>query len=190
MNPLEAAGTALGLANLWLTRQQNILCWPVGIACVVCYALVFYEARLYSDLLLQFVYVALQVWGWRLWARGARRPRNALISERPITRLPARAWLIWLALSAGGAAALGTLMATHTRADLPYWDAAPTTLSLIAQYLQAKKVLDSWVLFIAANLIFIGVYLVKGLHLTAGLFAVSTVLAVSGWFAWRAALAR
>lgn len=190
MNPLEAAGTALGLANLWLTRQQNILCWPVGIACVICYGFVFAEARLYSDLLLQGVYIVLQAYGWWLWARGARRARHTLISERPITRLSAGAWMIWLTVAAGGAAVLGTLMAAYTRADLPYWDAAPTTLSLIAQYLQAKKVLDSWALFIAANVIFIGVYLVKDLHLTAGLFAVSTVLAVSGWFAWRAALAR
>ena len=190
MNALEAAGTALGLANLWLTRQHNILCWPVGIACVICYGFVFYDARLYSDLLLQGVYIVLQLYGWWLWTRGARRPRNALISDRPVTRLPARAWLAWIATAAGGAALLGTLMAAHTRADLPYWDATPTVLSLIAQFLQARKVLDSWLLFIAANLLFIGVYLVKGLYLTAGLFAVSTVLAVSGWFAWRAALRR
>ena len=55
MKPLEAAGTLLGRANLWLTRQQNILCWPVGIACVICYAFGFYEARLYYDLLLQLL---------------------------------------------------------------------------------------------------------------------------------------
>ena len=189
MNPLEAAGAALGLANLWLTRQQNILCWPVGIACVLCYAFVFYGARLYSDLLLQCVYIVLQCWGWWLWARGARR-RHTLASDTPITRLSARGWLLWLTAAAAGAAALGTLMAAHARADLPYWDAAPTVLSLAAQYLQARKVLDSWLLFAAANLIFIGVYLVKGLHLTVALFAVSTVLALSGWLTWRAVLAR
>ena len=83
MNPLEAAGAALGLLNLWLTRQQNILCWPVGIACVLFYAFVFYEARLYSDTLLQLVYVALQAYGWGLWARGRH---HALISDSPIAR--------------------------------------------------------------------------------------------------------
>lgn len=190
MNPLEAAGTLLGLINLWLTRRQHLLCWPVGIACVACFALVFYEARLYSDLLLQLVYIALQCYGWWLWARGARHPRHAHISHKAITRLSARALLAWLLFAAAAAASLGTVMATYTRAALPYWDATPTALSLVAQYLQAHKVLDSWWIFIAANLLFIGIYLVKGLYLTAGLFAVSSVLALAGWFAWRAALAR
>ena len=182
MNPLEAAGTALGLANIWLTRQQNILCWPIGIACVICYAFVFYEARLYSDMLLQFIYIALQVYGWRRWARA---PHQQLTSTSPVSRLNARGWLLWLGIAAASAVTLGTLMARYTGADLPWFDASATALSLTAQFLQAKKVLDSWLIFIAGNLLFIGIYLVKSLYLTAGLFVVSTVLAVLGWLAWR-----
>ena len=83
MNPLEAAGATLGLLNLWLTRQQNILCWPVGIACVLLYAFVFFEARLYSDTLLQLVYVAVQAYGWRLWARGSRTARSRALTGVP-----------------------------------------------------------------------------------------------------------
>jgi nicotinamide mononucleotide transporter len=183
MNPLEAAGTLLGLANLWLTRQQNILCWPVGIACVICYAFVFYEARLYSDLLLQLVYIALQTYGWWHWARA---PHRQLTSTSSITRLDARAWLLWLGVAAASAVTLGTLMARYTGADLPWFDASATALSLVAQFLQARKVLDSWLIFILGNLIFIGVYVFKGLYLTTGLFVVSTLLAVLGWRAWRA----
>ena len=186
MNPLEAAGALLGLVSLWLTRGQNILCWPVGIACVICYAFVFHDARLYSDLLLQLVYIALQAYGWWHWARA---PHQQLTSTAAITRLGARGWLGWLGAAGAGALTLGTLMARYTAADLPWVDAAATALSLAAQFLQARKVLDSWLMFIAANLIFIGVYLSKDLYLTAGLFAVSTVLAILGWQAWRASAA-
>ena len=183
MNPLEAAGALLGLANLWLTRRQNILCWPVGIACVICYAFVFYEARLYSDLLLQFVYIALQAYGWWRWARA---PHRQLTSTSTITRLDARGWLFWFGVAAASAVTLGTLMARYTGADLPWGDASATALSLVAQYLQARKVLDSWLIFISANLIFIAIYLSKALYLTSGLFVVSTALALAGWLAWRA----
>ncbi len=186
MNPLEAAGTALGLLNLWLTRQQNILCWPVGIACVLCYAFVFYEARLYSDTLLQLVYIALQGYGWSLWARGKRR---ALFSDSPITRLGARGWMGWLAAAGIGAAGLGGLMSATTNADRPFFDATATALSLVAQYLQARKVLDSWWLFVAGNALFIVLYVQKGLHLTVVLYGVSSVLAVMGWLAWRKSVA-
>lgn len=182
MNPLEVAGTAAGLLNLWLLRRQNMLCWPVGIVCVLCFAVVFYEARLYSDMLLQFVYVGLQAWGWWLWSRGGR---DRLVSRSPIRSLSRTALFICLAVGAAIALALGNLMATATRADLPYLDAAATAGSLVAQYLQAKKVLESWLIFIAANLVFIGIYLTKGLFLTAGLFVASTVLAFWGYLAWR-----
>ena len=186
MNPLEAAGAALGLLNLWLTRQQNILCWPVGIACVLCYAFVFFEARLYSDTLLQLVYVAVQAYGWRLWARGSH---HALISDSPITRLDRRAWFAWLATAALGALSLGGLMGATTDADRPFFDATATSLSMVAQYLQARKILDAWWLFIAGNALFIVLYVQKGLHLTVVLYGVSTVLAVMGWLAWRSSAA-
>ena len=185
MNPLEAAGAALGLVNLWLTRQQNMLCWPVGIACVLCYGVVFYEARLYSDTLLQLVYVGLQAYGWTLWTRGKRR---AVYSDSPITRLGPRALLGWLAAAALGAAGLGGLMNSITNAERPFFDAAATALSLVAQYLQAHKVLDSWWLFIVGNLLFIALYAQKGLYLTIALYTLSSVLAAMGWLAWRKSL--
>ena len=183
MNPLEAAGTLLGLANLWLTRQQNILCWPIGIACAICYAFVFYDAQLYSDLLLQVVYVGLQAYGWWRWARA---PRKQLTSTAAISTLNARGWGLWLSVTSVIGLTLGALMSRYTTADLPWGDACATAFSLVAQVLQARKVLDSWLIFIAANLIFIAIYLTKALYLTSGLFIVSTVLAGAGWFAWRA----
>ena len=183
MNPLEAAGTVLGFVNLWLTRAQNMLCWPVGILCVVCYAFVFHDARLYSDVLLQVVYVALQAYGWWHWAR---TPRTQLRSTAAISRLDARGWGLWLSVAGASALTLGALMSRYTAADLPWGDATATALSLVAQVLQARKVLDSWLIFIAANLIFIAIYLTKALYLTSTLFIVSTALAVAGWRAWRA----
>ena len=72
-----------------------------------------------------------------------------------------------------------------TNADRPFFDAAATALSLVAQYLQAHKVLDSWWLFIVGNVLFIALYAQKGLYLTIALYTLSSVLAAMGWFAWR-----
>lgn len=185
--PLELLGTALGLLNLWLTLRQNIWCWPVGIACVLCYISIFYDARLYSDLSLQVAYVALQSYGWcHWWQQGRAGTGLATVSTAPITRLTAQQRMQWCCATLAAALGLGTLMATYTQADLPYVDALPTAMSLTAQWLQARKVLDSWLIFIAANLIFIGIYAVKGLYVTIILYAVSSVFAVFGWRAWRA----
>jgi nicotinamide mononucleotide transporter len=60
-------------------------------------------------------------------------------------------------------------------------------LSLVAQWLQARKVLEAWLIFIAGNLLFIGIYAAKGLYITIGLFVVLTVMAALGYLAWRTA---
>jgi nicotinamide mononucleotide transporter len=182
VQPLEIIGTMLGLANLWLTVRQNIWCWPIGIACVLCFAVVFFDAKLYSDMVLQGVYVLVQMYGWRLWLKhkhtGAR-------STSRIQQLTANERVIGLISIGLGSLSLGFFMASFTKADLPYLDAVPTSLSITAQWLQARKVLDSWLLFIIANLLFIGIYAVKGLHVTIALYAASTVLAVIGFRQWR-----
>jgi nicotinamide mononucleotide transporter len=44
--------------------------------------------------------------------------------------------------------------------------------------------LESWLLFIIANVLFIGLYAFKGLYITIGLYVVSTVIAVAGIKSW------
>jgi nicotinamide mononucleotide transporter len=183
LQPLEIVGTVLGLLNLWLTVRQNIWCWPVGIACVLCFGVVFFEARLYSDLLLQVVYVAVQIYGWWYWVS---KGHSGARSTSTIIQLDTQNVVRWVLVIAAGALALGACMKSFTKADLPYLDALPTTISMVAAWLQAKKVLQSWLFFILANILFIGVYAMKGLHVTISLYVVSTVLASMGYLQWRA----
>ena len=90
----------------------------------------------------------------------------------------------WAATAAVGIAGLGLAMDRGTDAALPYWDATTTVLSLIAQYLLARKVLENWVLWIVVDVLCIGIYGVKGLYPTAGLYAVFLVLATIGLITW------
>jgi nicotinamide mononucleotide transporter len=177
---IEAVASVCGLLCVWLTVRQNIWCWPVGLVMVTLYAWIFYQARLYSDVLLQLIYIVLQFYGWAQWLRGG--PRE---SPLPVTRLTGSSLAIWLAVGGVGTALLGGLMARLTNAALPYWDAAITVLSLIAQYLLARKVLENWLFWITVDVLAIGVYAVKELYLTAVLYAVFLVLATWGWIAWR-----
>lgn len=187
MNPVELAATALGFVNQWLAIRQHIWCWPVGIASVALFAFVFWDARLYADAGLQAVYIVLQGVGWLRWrmhAAGLAGRRSLL----PVSVLTWRARIGWLAAVAVAAGAVGTAMRSFTDASLPFGDATATALSLVGQWLQAHKVLDSWGYFIAGNLIFIALYLSKGLYATAALFAFLTAMAVVGFRQWHASL--
>lgn len=180
---IEAAAAAFGLACVWLTVRQNIWCWPVGLVQVGLYIVVFAAARLYSDALLHVIYVFLQLYGWAHWLHGG--PRRSMLR---VSTLSGRALRAWSALALLAALGWGGLMDRFTDAAAPYPDAFTTIASLIAQWLLARKKVESWYFWIAVDVVAIGVYLYKALYITAGLYAVFLVLATQGLLAWRRAL--
>jgi nicotinamide mononucleotide transporter len=180
---LEYAAAAFGLACVALTVRQNVLCWPTGLVMVALYLVVFYQARLYSDMLLQGVYIVLQVYGWYAWVYGGTN-RSALA----VTRTSPREMLAWGAVCLVGTAALGGTMRAFTDASLPFLDAFTTSASLVAQWLLGRKRLESWLFWIVVDVVSIGVYLAKGLYPTTGLYAIFLCLAVWGFFEWKRTL--
>lgn len=180
MSLIELIGTLFGLACVLLYIRQNIWSWPAGLVQVILFARVFWVARLYSDFLLHLFYIVLQVYGWYRWWRGGA-PSHTM----PITRLTAAATVGWLAVAAVGTAGIGAAMARWTDAALPYWDASIAVLSVIATFLLARMVLENWLLWIAVDVIAIGVYLAKELYITTGLYAVFLGMAITGFFAWK-----
>jgi nicotinamide mononucleotide transporter len=184
MSIWEITGTVLGIIGVALMIRQNIWGWPVGLVQVAVYAWVFFDARLYSDAILQVAFFLIQAYGWWHWWRG-RTPAH----ELPVTRLGTAAMAGAIAAGVLLTGGWGWLM-TRTDAALPYWDAFILIFSLIAQWLQARKKLENWPLWAVINTVAIGVYWVKDLHLTAGLYVVFWLMALWGWREWRRTMSR
>jgi nicotinamide mononucleotide transporter len=172
---------ALGVIAVWLTVKQNPWCWPIGLVMVLLYVWIFFDVKLYSDMLLQGVYAVLQLYGWWQWTR-----RGAVAEGRQVTALSGSALALSLAIGAVVSLALGAAMAHFTDAAQPWLDAALTGFSLVAQVWMAQKRVQCWPLWIVLDVIFVGLFLYKALYLTAALYALFTLLAVQGWRDWRA----
>jgi nicotinamide mononucleotide transporter len=181
MSQGEIIGTVLGVLGVGLMIRQNIWGWPVGLVQVAVYAWVFHGAKLYSDAILQGFFFVIQAYGWWHWRRNKH---TAAHSDLPVTRLRPAAVAGGTALGAVATAGWGATMTT-TDAALPYWDAFILVFSLIAQGLQARKKLENWPLWAVVNTVAIGVYWVKDLRLTAGLYVIFWLMALWGWREWR-----
>jgi len=184
MTVVEAIAVLFGFLCVWLTVRQSIWCWPTGLVQVVLFVYIFYQVKLYSDLILHMIYIAMQLYGWYHWLHGGR-DRGLLA----VSRLDRTGQLLWPVLVIGGSLLWGYLMASQTDAALPYGDAFTTVASLVAQWLLARKKLESWLFWIAVDVVAIGIYWSKDLLLTSGLYAAFLVLATVGLFAWRNSLA-
>ncbi len=180
---LEFTAVIVTLACVWLMAQEQPLGWPIGILGCVLYIVIFHRARLYSDVLLQVYFLVTSIWGWYCWTYGGPEETNL-----PITALSWAARLGWLTTGMVGIVILGYAMERYTRAALPYWDATTTVLSLIAQYLLAAKVVESWALWVTVDVIAIGVYRARRLYQTMALYVVLLLLAANGLREWLAKL--
>jgi nicotinamide mononucleotide transporter len=179
MSIWEIIGTVLGIIGVGLMIRQSLWGWPVGLVQVTVYAGVFLDARLYSDAILQVAFFLIQAYGWWHWWRG-RTPAR----ELPVTMLGPAATAGAVVAGAVVTAGWGAFMRT-TDAALPGWDAFILVFSLIAQWLQARKKLECWPGWMLVNTVAIGVYWVKDLRLTAGLYVIFWLMALWGWREWR-----
>lgn len=178
---LELAGFITTGLGIWLTARRNMLCWPITLAADVLYLVVFYQARLLSDSLLQLFFVAFTLYGWWHWWRGVREE-----GEVRVVRLNTTTMLLAMAAGVAGTVILG-YPARHLHAALPFLDAGLASYSLVGSWWQARKHIANWWLWIVVDAIYVGEYIYKDLWLTAVLYAVLVALAVIGLRDWRTA---
>ena len=184
MDALELAAALLTVVAVWLTVREVVWCWPLGMVSVALYAVVFWRARLYADMGLQAVYFALSAYGFWAWRHGGREDGALAVSR---TSRAMRVALLVAGAAAG--ALLGASLHRFTDASLPYLDSTLTSFSLVAQWMQTRKLLEAWLVWLAVDVLYVGMFVRKGLLLTAGLYAVFLVLALLGYLAWRRSVA-
>lgn len=175
----ELFGFVTGVVNVWLVTRENIWSWPIGVLNAGFYTVVFARTGLYSDSGLQVVYLVLSLYGWWHWWRGGsdRAPLT-------VTRSTPRLRLMLAALALVSWAVLSTITSRIPGAALPHLDAALVSVSLVAMWMMTRKLLENWLLWIAVDVVYVGLFIERGLRLTAVLYAVFLVLAVIGHVQW------
>lgn len=181
---VEAFAFVTGALCVWAVSRQWIWNWPVGILNAAAFVVLFLGAGLYADASLQFVFIVLGVVGWVGWTR-RRRNGAAEKTPLPVRRVRPAEAALGAGAVVGGTAAVALLLTTHTDSTVPWPDAFVLAASLVATALQTRKIFEHWWVWIAVDVVSIPLYLVKGLWLTAILYAGFLALCVSGLVAWR-----
>jgi len=182
MSPVEGVAALLILVNVVLVALRSIWNYAFGIIGVAIYAVVFFQAKLYSDTLLQVFFLIVQFYGLWQWRR-SQRDAGEVVVER-LTMAARMGWAAGLVLAILG---WGWLMHRFTDASFPWWDASVAMISVAAQYLMSVRKLENWWLWILANIVSIGLYAAKALWITTGLYVLLLGISVLGLARWRAA---
>lgn len=182
---LELVAFALALAMVWANMRVAPVAWPLAIASSLLYALLFADSRLYGEASLQLVFVAVSCWGWWQWLRG----RGDGGAPLEVHRLTNRQRVAVAAATLAAWPLLALLLSRATDSDVPWWDALPTVASITGQLLLARKAIENWPVWLAVNVVSVGLFALKALWLTVILYAVFAVLSLVGWRVWRRRLA-
>ena len=191
---LAAAFTLLGSPVTWLevfafvlsvwmvlaNMRVQLIAWPLAIVSSLAYLLLFAHSKLYGEAGLQLLFVAVAGWGWWQWRFGKQADGAAL----KVRYLGMRArWLLAAATFAAWPL-LGLLLQRITDTDVPFWDALPTAGSVAGQWLLGRQHVENWPVWVAVNVVSVGLFAYKGLWLTVALYALFVALALAGWRAW------
>lgn len=181
MNLLEAAGLIFGLLAVYYLIKENVLTWPAGIIYTLISFVIFFQAKLYADLVLHIFFLVMNIYGWYYWVYGKKRGEE----EVPVTTSSTGVLVIISLLSIAGIALSGYLLSTFTDASVPYWDSTTTILSLSGMWLTARKKIENWHFWFIVDVLATGIYLYKGIYFYAVLYLLYIGMAVSGYLEWK-----
>ena len=188
IEPVELAGFVLSLAMVYCNIKEIHWGWPLAILSSALYGVVFWNTQLYGEASLQVMFILTSFWGWRQWRLGERNAQLSMtettvafsistLMPAELKRVAVATLLIWPSLS--------FFLHRYTDSDVAIWDGLVTALSLLAQYLLAKKKIENWWVWLIVNVITVGLMIVKSLWLTSLLYALFAVLSYAGLKAWQ-----
>ncbi len=178
---LELIALVLALAMVGCNIREIHWGWPLAAISSVLYFALFWRSKLYGDAALQVFFAVVALWGWAQWLRGRQADGSALT----IRHLTAQGRWCVLLVCALLWPATGWFLHRYTDTDVPWWDAFPTALSVVGQWLLGRKYLANWAVWVLVNVVSVGLFAWKGLWLTALLYSLFVALSVVGWRAWQ-----
>lgn len=176
---IEWVATISGFLCVYLAAKQNILTWPISILSVLLYLYIFYQNKLYGASCLQLYFLSTAVYGWYYWNKTSKS------AKKQLTSFARKDQFFTLCVIAILALILGYVLDHYTDTDVPYIDGFCTSISLVAQFLMTRKVIQHWILWIIVDLCYIPLYFYKDLLITAILYLTLAVLSINGFREWK-----
>lgn len=183
---LEFIAVLAGIVSVWLSRKANILVYPIGLINTLLFIYLSIRGQLYGEASVNLYYTIMSIYGWILWSRKDPQKKQFVLH---ITRSTKQEWkqhllffsICYLLLFS----ALRILQHNFAPGAVPWADACASATAYTAMWLMANKKTESWIWWMATNLISIPLYFMKGYVFSSVQFVLLLALAISGLIEWR-----
>lgn len=176
---LEWACNLTSLVCVILAARNHVLTWPIGIMSCVLFTVLFTDAKLYAEAVLQVFFIATSAWGWWHWSAQQGKP------AAPIRTLALPVTGFWMLVAITGGAMYAWGLQHWTDAASPWLDSQVLTLSMLAQWWLMERNIRCWWFWLAVNTISVPLYVSRELHISAVFYALYWVMAIVACLHWR-----
>ncbi|WP_299249973.1 nicotinamide riboside transporter PnuC [uncultured Lacinutrix sp.] len=179
---LEIIVFVFGITSVIYAKRENILVYPTGLVATIITVYLLYKAEYFGDMMMNFYYSVMSLYGWWNWAR---KKENEYVL--PLSRTNTQEKLIGIALF------FITMFVTYLvysvydyKLEIPnYIDIFTSGIFFTAMWYMATKKLANWTLWIIADLITIPLYAYRGLGILSLQYLIFTILAIQGYKQWK-----
>lgn len=164
---LIATAVILGLSIYWKDNMVSLTAALTGVWCViftgkgkrssfifgvfnsVLYAIVAIGAKYYGEVMLNLLYyLPMNFVGFIVWKKHMNSESGEVVKER----LSAKKSIWVYALTAAGIFIYGLIL-KRLNGTMPYIDSMSTVISVVAQILSIKRLMEQWVLWIVVDVV-------------------------------------
>lgn len=178
---LETFAASLGIIYVLLAAKQNYLCWISGILMVSIYGWIFYQEKIFANMFLQLIYFIMSIYGLYCWLR-KKKENDSKIGTMD------KSYLLLMLILLVMLTAATYLMLQKTNSTMLFADAITAAAGLLATWMQARKYIENWLVFIPTDMLLTYMFYQQGLYITSGLYAIYTILAIYAYLTWKKSL--
>jgi len=182
---LEAIAFIFGIASVVFAKRENILVYPTGLVATIITVYLFLQDELMGDMMMNFYYSIMSIYGWWNWSR--KKNDEYIV---PISRTNRKEKIIGLVMffvtmlvTYVVYIAYGTEITTSN-----YIDIFTSGVFFTAMWFMANKKLENWTLWIFADIITVPLYAYRGWGMLSLQYLIFTILAIQGYIAWKKSL--
>ena len=179
---LEAIALVAGVIGVWYAKKENILAYPVGLIATIISFYLFLKDGLLGDMMMNFYWSAMSIYGWWNWSRKKDNKKIVLIS-RTTTKEKIIGIILFFATMGINYGVYKTF--DYEIATSNYIDIFTSGLFFTAMWYMALKKLENWTLWIIADLITIPLYAYRGWGMLSFQYIIFTIIAIQAYIAWK-----
>ena len=175
---LELVAILFGLLSVWYAKKDNIWVFPTGIISTVIYTYLLCKWNLLGDMMINFYYAVMSIYGWYHWTR-----KKGDVVEFPISTMTSYEKKVSIVLFIG---TVVFVIAVYTFFDkfthwTSYIDTLVTGIFFVGMWLMARRKIENWILWIVGDIISIPMYFAKGYSFTSIQYLIFTIVAIFGY---------